>query len=119
MARGVAGFVEFVRKQGVVGLAVGLAIGTQATETTKNIVDGLVNPIVNFLLSFLMDNPQSLESLTWRITNPPHLLVIKWGLVLSYLIKLLAVAVVIYYVVHSFRLDRLDKKEHKAVTHED
>ncbi len=31
MSKQLQGFMEFVRTQGVVGLAVGLAIGTQAT----------------------------------------------------------------------------------------
>ncbi len=114
MGRQLAGFIEFIRKQNVVGVAVGLAIGLQVTDTTKNIVDGFINPIVNFLLSFIMNNPQNLEKLQWQAAGAPHLLVIRWGLVFSYLIKLVAVAAVIYYVVIGFRLERLtDKKEPK------
>jgi large-conductance mechanosensitive channel len=37
------GFVDFVREQGVVGLAVGLAIGAAAGEAVKQIVEGLIN----------------------------------------------------------------------------
>ncbi|MBI4034673.1 MscL family protein [Candidatus Saccharibacteria bacterium] len=104
-------FVEFLRKQSVVGLAVGLAIGTQVTETTRTLVDGFVNPVVNFLLSFIMHNPQDLEKLQWQVAGEPHLLVVKWGLILSFLLKLIAVAAVIYFVVTGLRLDRLDKKD--------
>ena len=31
-----AGFVNFIREQGVVGMAVGLAIGTAVGDTVKN-----------------------------------------------------------------------------------
>lgn len=31
-----AGFINFIREQGVVGMAVGLAIGTAAGDTVKN-----------------------------------------------------------------------------------
>jgi large-conductance mechanosensitive channel len=39
------GFVDFVREQGVVGLAVGLAIGTAAGAAVKEIVDQFINPL--------------------------------------------------------------------------
>jgi large-conductance mechanosensitive channel len=41
------GFMDFVRTQGVVGLAVGLAIGTQAAELVKQIVSSVITPIVD------------------------------------------------------------------------
>ena len=44
------GFVDFVREQGVVGLAVGLAIGTAAGAAVKEIVDQFINPLVGFVL---------------------------------------------------------------------
>lgn len=109
-----SGFWEFIRKQSVVGLAVGLAIGTQVTETTRTLVDGFINPVVNFVLSFIMDNPKALEAHQWQVVGEPHLLVIKWGLILSFMIKLIAVAAVIYFVVHGFKLDRLDLKKDDA-----
>jgi len=106
--------MDFVRTQGVVGLAVGLAIGVQVQSTTKAIADGFITPIVNFLLSFVMKNPTDLASQTWQISGPPHLLVIRWGNILVFLIELLAVAAVIYFVVHGARLDRLDVKKDES-----
>lgn len=103
--------MDFVRRQSVVGLAVGLAIGTQVTATTKTIVGGFVNPIVSFVLSFFINNPKGLESMSWQVAGPPHLLVIEWGLIVSFIIQLVAVAAVIYFVVIGFKLDKLDYKE--------
>jgi large-conductance mechanosensitive channel len=41
-AKHAKGFVDFVREQGVVGLAVGLAIGTAAGAAVKEIVDQFI-----------------------------------------------------------------------------
>jgi large conductance mechanosensitive channel len=104
-----SGFMDFVRKQGVVGLAVGLAIGTQAGKAVEAIVVGFINPIV----SFLVGSSTGLLQAKWTVISDWHgrSLVFSWGLILSSLITLVAVAAVIYYVVHGFRLDRLDKKD--------
>ena len=50
MNKQLKGFMDFVREQGVVGLAVGLAIGTQAGEAVKALVKGFINPIVSFVV---------------------------------------------------------------------
>jgi large conductance mechanosensitive channel len=108
MSKQPKGFMNFVREQGVVGLAVGLAIGTQAGEAVKAIVKGLINPIV----SFIVGDTKGLESATWTIyKGQEHQLIIGWGLIVSALLTLVAVAAVIYYVVHGLKLDRLDRKK--------
>lgn len=101
-------FFDFVREQGVVGLAVGLAVGTAAGATVKSIVDGLINPIVGFILG-----GDSLAKKSWDtgLSNGGKELVFQWGMVLSSLITLLSVAAVIYYVVHGLKLDRIDKSK--------
>lgn len=105
----VGGFVDFVRAQGVVGLAVGLAVGTAAGAAVKSIVDQFVNPIVGFLIGGI-----DLTKLTWVVIKPnvhgKGGLVFGWGTILSAIITLLATAFVIYWIVHVLRLDRLDKK---------
>lgn len=109
LRRQIKGFMNFVREQGVVGLAIGLAIGTQVTITVQAIVKGFINPIVGFLLG---SNAKNLESATWTVySSSNRQLVIGWGLIVSALITLLAVAAVIYYVVHGLRLDRIDRKK--------
>lgn len=108
MNKQLKGFMDFVREQGVVGLAVGLAIGTQAGEAVKAIVKGFINPIV----SFIVGDTKGLDNATWTIYKGAHRqLILGWGGVVSALITLLAVAAVIYYVVHGFKLDKLDRKK--------
>lgn len=104
----VGGFVDFVREQGVVGLAVGLAIGTAAGEAVKSLVEQFINPIVGFLVGGI-----SLEKLTWNtgLKNGAAELIFGWGAILSAVITLLATAFVIYQIIHLAKLDRLDKSK--------
>lgn len=105
-----SGFMTFVREQGVVGLAVGLAIGTAAGASVKQIVEGLINPIVGFLIGGV-----DLTKLSWVVVQANDQgkggLELDWGAVLSSLITLLATALVIYWLIHVAKLDRLDKKK--------
>lgn len=106
MGKQIRGFMDFVRTQGVVGLAVGLAIGTQVTATTKSIADGFINPIVGFILG----SNKGLAANKWHFSLGHRSMDIGWGAILSSMITLLAVAAVIYFVVKGLGLDKLDKK---------
>lgn len=104
-----AGFMDFVREQGVVGLAVGLAIGTAATVLVKSIVDNMVNPAVGALLPGSTDLNSKFVCIGKEGAECVNKL--AWGTVVSNLISFLAVAAVIYFVVKALKLDKLDKKK--------
>lgn len=108
MNKQVKRFLDFVREQGVVGLAVGLAIGVAAGATVKSIVDGLISPIVGFILG-----GADLSTLVWKtgLTRGGQELIIAWGAVLNSIIILLATAAVVYFLVTGLKLDKLDKKK--------
>jgi len=108
MSKQLRGFADFVREQGVIGLAIGLAIGAAAGATVKAIVDGLINPMVGFIIG-----GNDLTELAWNtgLYRSGKELVIAWGLVANSIITLLAVAAVIYYIVHGLRLDKIDRKK--------
>ena len=101
-----SGFMDFVRKQGVVGLAVGLAIGTQAGELVKNIVSSIITPFVD-----LLAGKGGLSGLTWFVSIGDRSATFNFGLLVDSVIKFLAVAVVIYFVVMGLKLDKLDMKK--------
>lgn len=100
------GFMEFVRKQGVVGLAVGLAIGTQAGILVKDIVSSVITPMVDLLVG-----QGGLAGLTWFVQIGKRSAEFDFGLLIDSTIKFLAVALVIYFVVMGLKLDKIDKKK--------
>jgi len=102
------GFSDFVREQGVVGLAVGLAIGASAGEAVKTLVEGFINPIVGYILG-----GADLSSQAWNtgLERGGVDLVFSWGAIISAVITLLATAFVIYYIVVKTGLDKADKKK--------
>ena len=110
MQKHAQGFMNFVREQGVVGLAVGLAIGAAAGDAVDAIVKGLISPIVGFILG-----GTDLASLEWEIVkktaSSSRELTIGYGMVLQSIITLLATAFVVYQIIHILKMDRLDKKD--------
>jgi large conductance mechanosensitive channel len=103
----VEGFLDFIRKQGIIGLAIGLAVGVAASDTVKKIVEGFINPIVQFLVG----SQDKLATASWTFEAWGRTVTFAWGAALSSLITLIATALVIYWLVHIFRLDKLDKKK--------
>ena len=102
-----AGFVNFIREQGVVGMAVGLAIGTAAGDTVKKLVTAFVDPLVQLIVG----SQQGLQSASFTVEIAGRRGEFLYGAFISSLITLIAVAFVIYAIVHFLRLDKLDKKK--------
>ena len=74
------GFLDYVREQGVVGLAVGLAIGSAAGEAVKSLVENFINPIVGFILG-----GTDLSKYSWTVVKigDDRVLTIGWGAILA------------------------------------
>ena len=102
------GFVEFMRQYGVIGLAIGLVLGTQI----KALVDQLVASFINPILGLILPGKGGLAEKTFALTVPAldKTAVFSYGAFLYVLISFLAVAVIIYYMVIGFKLDKLVKK---------
>lgn len=106
------GFVNFVREQGVVGLAVGLILGVAA----KSVIDSLVNNIFNPIIGLLYGGgdfstkyiclKQEMQSGAMTCTSK-----LGYGSFINTLISFMIVAAVVYFVVKTLRLDKLDKKK--------
>lgn len=102
-----AGFVNFIREQGVVGLAVGLAIGTAAGDTVKKLVTAFVDPLVQLIVG----SQQGLQSASFTVEIAGRKGEFLYGAFVSSLITLIAVAFVVYAIIHFLKLDKLDKKK--------
>ncbi|MGB9848027.1 MAG: MscL family protein [Minisyncoccia bacterium] len=98
-----SGFIEFIRKQGVVGLAVGFILGGAVSKVVSALVTDIVNPIVGIFLG-------KAESLANASLILGHV-TISWGHFISVVIDFLIVALVVYFGVKWLKLDKLDKKE--------
>lgn len=102
-----SGFVDFIREQGVIGLAVGLAIGTAAGDTVRKLVEGFINPIVQFVVG----SGDTLSNASFQIELWGRQADFQWGAFVSSAITLIATALVVYLLVHMLKLDKLDKKK--------
>lgn len=105
----VKGFLDFIRTQGVVGLAVGLVLGGAVSIVVKSLVDNVVMPPIGLLLG----SGDGLKGLSWTIGegNGGDPAIIHYGVFLNDVINFLVIALVIYFVFHLLGLTKLDKKK--------
>jgi large conductance mechanosensitive channel len=97
------GFVDFIRGQGVVGLAVGFILGGAVSELVKSLVTDIINP----LLSVILGSAQNLKGAVLEV-GP---IAIAWGNFLNIFINFVVIAAVVYFGVKWLKLDeKLDKK---------
>jgi large conductance mechanosensitive channel len=96
------GFLDFIREQGVVGLAVGFILGGAVSKLVSAIVTDIINPILGALLGSL----GGLKNAYFAIGSAK----IMYGDLLSVLIDFIIVASVVYFGVKKLGLDKLDKK---------
>ncbi len=98
------GFIDFIREQGVMGLAIGFMLGGAASTVARSLVSDIVNPVVGIFLG----KPENLKELKFTIAGSEVL----YGNFLSSLLDFVVIAIVVYYVFKGLKLDKLlDKKK--------
>lgn len=104
----VKGFLDFIRTQGVIGLAVGLILGGATTVLVQSLINNVVMPPIGLALG----SADGLKGLTWTIgTAGGEPAVISYGAFLNDLVNFIVIALVVYIVFHSLGLTKLDKKK--------
>lgn len=103
----VSGFVDFLREQSVVGLAIGLVLGTQI----KQLVDQLITSFLNPLIGLLLPGKGTLAEKTFTLHIGPKSGTFGWGAFAATLISFVFVAAIVYYVFKGLKLDKLTKKK--------
>lgn len=95
------GFMDFIREQGVVGLAVGFILGGAVSKTVSSLVDNVINPLVGAMLGkvALADKMVTVGAVS-----------LKYGAFISTVVDFLIIAAVVYFGVKALGLDKLDKK---------
>lgn len=93
--------MDFIRTQGVVGLAVAFILGAAVTKIVTSLVDNIINPLVGALLGrvALADKAFTIGAVS-----------IKYGAFLATLVDFFIIAAVVYFGVKALRLEKLDKK---------
>ena len=95
-------FIDFIRTQGVVGLAVGFILGGAVSKVVTALIADLINPV----LSLVLGVAGNLKEAYFQV-GPAKFM---WGDFVSVTIDFLVVALVVYFGVKGLKLDRLDKK---------
>ena len=100
---GSGGFMKFIREQNVVGLAVGLILGTAAS----GLVNSLINNVIMPPLGFLLGSADGIRGLVWDMGTTPagEHAVMAYGAFINDLINFLVLALVVYIVIKSLKLD--------------
>ena len=95
-----AGFVDFIRTQGVVGLAVGFILGGAVSKLLSSRVENIITPLVPLALGKvdLADKTITLGTAS-----------LKYVAFISTMIDFIIIAAVVYFGVKSLGLDKLDK----------
>lgn len=97
------GFIDFIREQGVVGLAVGFILGGAVSKVVSAIVTDVVNPILGAMLGSV----NGLKYATWKIGTAE----ILYGDLITVVIDFLVIAFVVYFGVKMLGLNKLDKQK--------
>ncbi len=99
------GFLDFIREQGVVGLAVGFLVGGAVSKVVTALVTDLINPIINLLFGA----GGGLKMASFHIGSAQ----ILYGDFISVIVDFVIVSLVVYFGVKLIGLEKLDKKKDK------
>lgn len=95
-------FVDFIREQGVIGLAIGFLLSGAVSKTVSSFVENVINPLIGLALGRvnLADKVVGVGSAA-----------VKYGAFVSSIVDFIIIAAVIYFVFRGLGLDRIDKKK--------
>lgn len=90
-------FIQFIREQGVVGLAIGFILG----GAVGKVVTSLVNDILMPVIAIALGSVDGLKSLAYMGVN--------YGSFAATVVDFIIIAAVIYFVFKRLGLDKLDR----------
>ncbi len=93
------GFVDFIREQGVIGLAVGFILGGAVSKVVTSLVENIIQPLLG---SFLGKAGGLNELAVGSIT---------YGKFITAFVDFVVIAAVVYFVFRGLGLHKLDKKK--------
>lgn len=97
------GFMDFVKEQGVVGMAVGITVGVAAADMVARIVDALVSPLIAWILGDASLNGVGIVELGDSGSE------LMFGSALDAVLRFLVVAFAVYVMVRALGADKWGK----------
>ena len=85
----VRGFIEFIREQGVVGLAIGFVLGGAVSDLVGSFVEDIVEPIIGIIIGSV----DGLSEATFNFFGAA----IGYGRFITFSIDFLVIAAVVYF----------------------
>jgi large conductance mechanosensitive channel len=98
------GFVDFIKNQGVIGLAAGLVLGTAA----GSVVNSLINNVIMPPLGFLLNSADGIRGLVLKLghTSDGSAVILHYGAFINDLVNFLVIALVIYWIVRLLKIEK-------------
>lgn len=104
------GFVDFIREQGVIGLAIGLVIGIAIKSVVDSLVQNIFNPLVGIVTGGV---DLGSKSVCLKFVTENGVEVCKnslnYGKFISDVLSFVIVAAAVYFMFIVLKLDKLDK----------
>jgi large conductance mechanosensitive channel len=97
------GFINFIREQGVVGLAVGFILGGAVSKVVTAFITDMINPLLGIALGVVGE----LKTASISVAGAN----IMYGDFLGVLVDFTVIAAVVYFGVRMMGLDKIDKKK--------
>lgn len=97
------GFIQFIKEQGVVGLAIGFILGGSISKIVGSLVNDIINPVVGIFLG----NSKDLASAYIEIAGAK----IMWGSFVNNAIDFFILAFIIYIIAKLLKLDQIISKK--------
>ncbi|MFA6585696.1 MAG: MscL family protein [Candidatus Paceibacterota bacterium] len=94
-------FINFIREQGVIGLAIGFILGGAVSKVVSAFVTDIINP----LLSMILGATDGLKTASFGIGSSQ----ILYGDLISVIIDFLIIALVVYFGFKALGIEKLDK----------
>ena len=91
------GFKEFIKNQGLVGMAVGLVVGTASGTLIKSLIDNIIMPPLGLILG----SADGLRGLSFSLgkTAAGDDAILNYGIFLNDLVNFLVIAFTVYLII--------------------
>ena len=96
------GFVDFLRRNGVVALSVGFVIATQVQVLSKQLISSFIDPLFGLFFG------ATLSERSFTVTVHGHTEKFSMGAFVYSLINFLFIVLMLYIIIKVFKLDKLD-----------